>query len=68
MHDMAAIEFGRDLDSQPQAAPGIFHRVPLGDGAHEISTQADERTDFAFEDAFARLSHVDALLRRRLNL
>src|SRR3954471_15801996 len=68
MHDMATVEFGRDLHSQPQLTPRVFHRLALRDRADEVAAETDEGADFAFEYALAGFDGVDAFLRRRLEL
>ena len=66
VHEMAAVELGRDLHRQAHPRPGLLHLLALGDGAHEVAAEADEGLDLAGQEAFAGLDRVHALLARRL--
>ena len=64
MHQVAAVEFCRDVDGQRLAAPRPLHRLTLGYRADEISAQTDEALHRAVQNAFAGIYRGPAPYRR----
>jgi hypothetical protein len=42
---VAAVQFRGDLDGELHIAPGGRDDVPVGNGAHEVAAQSNERFD-----------------------
>ena len=65
-HQVAAVEFGRDLNRKAQAAPRLLHAIGIGNGADEIPAEADEPANLAAQNSLAGLDRVASLVPRRL--
>ena len=68
VHQMAAIELGRDLHRELHRRPRRLDGALLGNGAQEIAAEADEGLHRAVDDALADLDGRHALLARRLEV
>ncbi|GJE69507.1 hypothetical protein CHKEEEPN_1035 [Methylorubrum podarium] len=64
--EMRAVELGRDLHGEPDAAPRLLHPPRVGDGADEVAAEPDERPHLAGQHALAGLDGVHPLLAGRL--
>ncbi|MDF9864813.1 hypothetical protein M2437_003795 [Methylorubrum pseudosasae] len=68
MHEVGAVELGRDLDGEAQRAPRLLHPLRVGHRADEISAEPNEGFHLAGENAFAGLDRVHPLLAGRLEV
>ncbi len=66
VHDVAAVELGRDADGQPQTAPGRLDERRIRRGAQHVAAELQERTQLARLHRFERRGDAIAFVARRL--
>lgn len=68
VHEVGAVELGRDLHREPLPAPGRLHPAGIGDRPQEVAAEPDERLHASIEEPLAGLHRVEPLLPRWLEV
>jgi hypothetical protein len=66
MHQVAAVELGRDRDGEAQLSPRLLHSFPLRNCSNEITAKHYKRLNAAVYYSFAGFHRVHSLFAWRL--